>query len=158
MRKLIYFAVAILAVIGLSGCTGGQNTPADQMSFSYVENDSFQVAIKEIKTDKQVYHVDEELTISVVLDNVKSSGEILLEVVGLTDIYGDDFVSKKKYVQVEEPNGTEYSQTFTMPDAEACAGFPEGEYVIKAIAHYGDRSLSEKETSITLEKDDLTTS
>ncbi|MFH2105324.1 MAG: hypothetical protein ABII72_03755 [Parcubacteria group bacterium] len=146
--KIIYITLSlILAVTGLTGCSLGQNKMSDQVTVNYTSDDGLEVKVKEVKTDKLTYHSREDLTVSVALESLQQSGEVLLEISGLKDGYGDDFISQKKLLEVSTAEETKYIQTFSLPECSTCAGFPEGEYIITVAASQAGQKLAEKTTT-----------
>jgi len=120
---------------------------ADQVTVNYTSDDGLEVKVKEVKTNKSTYHSHEDLTIAVALESIQQSGEVLLEISGLRDGYGDDHISQKKLLEVSAAAETKYVQTFSLPECSACAGFPEGEYIITVVASQTGQKLAEKKTT-----------
>ena len=151
MKKII-FPVLLLTLVagGLVGCAGGQNEMAGQVSIDYAVGNEFEVKIKEIKTDKQVYHSRENLVVLVVLESLGGTKDLLLEINGLVDGYGDYYINQRKNVTVSEADKTEYIETFPLPEYSTCSGL-DGKHDIKVVVRQAGKEVAAEKTTFTLQ-------
>ena len=115
-RDLLIVATAILVVVAVVavGCLSSGIARADILS---------------VTTDKDVYHSNEVMKISI---DVTSSGKLdntLLKIEGIEDRYGNYRLSRE--IAANLSAGTnQFSEEFRLPPCSHCAGLDAGTYFI----------------------------
>ncbi|MBU1178261.1 hypothetical protein KJ903_03490 [Patescibacteria group bacterium] len=148
MKKYICLILVWLIVTSLTGCSFNQNQPSDQVAVDYSDGE-VAVSVKEIKTDKQIYHSQEDLTISLALESSGEGKNLLLAIAGLESSNGDNYIDKREKIKI--PFTESFTNTFSLPECSTCSGFPEGDYDIKATVYQGNEVLAEEKTFFTLQ-------
>lgn len=115
-RDLLIIAAAILVVVAVAavGCLSSGIARADILSLS---------------TDKDLYHSNEVMTISV---DVTASGNLddtLLKIEGIEDRYGNLRLSREIAANLT-PGTNQFSEDFRLPSCSHCAGLDAGTYFV----------------------------
>ena len=115
-RDLLIVATAILVVVAVAavGCLSSGIARADILS---------------VTTDKDVYHSNEVMKISI---DVTSSGKLdntLLKIEGIEDRYGNYRLSREIAANLS-PGTNQFSEEFRLPSCSHCAGLDAGTYFV----------------------------
>lgn len=81
----------------------------------------------EVSTDKEFYHVGEQMTVTVSITSSESMPAAVISLQGITSSRGYNYVSRQDVVDL--PQGmSQHNYTFTMPSCSPCSGLSYGNH------------------------------
>ena len=137
-RDRLSIAVALLGVITVAalvvGCTG--LTRADILS---------------VNTDKELYHSNNVMNITVAVTSPKTIDNVTLNITGIEDRYGDMRLSHQIQVNLS-PGTNTLTYDYQLPPCSKCAGIDPGNYSFNVTLEQGGTILDQTNYSIQLEQ------
>ncbi|NYT07994.1 MAG: hypothetical protein GKC05_07065 [Methanomicrobiales archaeon] len=115
-RDLLIIAAAILVVVAVAavGCLSSGIARADILSVS---------------TDKDLYHSNEVMKISIDITASGTLNNTLLKIEGIEDRYGNLRLTREIAANLS-PGTNQFSEDFRLPSCSHCAGLDAGSYFV----------------------------
>jgi hypothetical protein len=137
-RDLLIVAAAILVVVAVAavGCLSSGIARADILS---------------VTTDKDLYHSNEVMKISV---DVTASGTLdntLLKIEGIEDRYGDFRLSREIAANLT-PGTNQFTVDFRLPSCSHCAGLDAGTYFVNVTIEKDGRIMDMASREVRIEQ------
>jgi hypothetical protein len=137
-RDLLSIAVALLGVITVAalvaGCTG--LTRADILS---------------VTTDKELYHSNNVMNITVAVTSPRTIDNITLNITGIEDRYGDFRLSHEIQANLS-PGTNTLTYDYQLPPCSKCAGLEPGNYSFNVTLEQYSTILDQTNYTIQLEQ------
>ncbi len=115
-RDLLIIAAAILVVVAV-------------IAVLTLSSGIARADILSVSTDKDLYHSNEVMTISIDITASGSLDNTLLRIEGIEDRYGDLRLSREIAANLS-PGTNEFSEDFRLPSCSHCAGLDAGTYFV----------------------------
>lgn len=152
MSKYGKYIIAILLAIVLS-ITFWQlvfsrdNSKQTEVSFPEIKPNEISI---EAKLDKTEYRSNDQAMIDITITSNKNLKNIMVEVAGMEDRFGENYFQEKKLIDLASEQPTKVAIEKKLPACSTCSGFLEGSYELNINLLKGDYSLEQKKISFAL--------
>jgi len=108
---------------------------------SIVPNSSLELNIESFSTDKQLYHSNEPMNITLEISSSKKIDNVTLNVLGIKDRRNNYRISRLETVNLTGGINI-FTYSYTTPSCYGCAGIDAGIHDITAIVSYQEINLN----------------
>ena len=144
------FAIALLIIIIPLGLMIGFNT-MNKSAYLHEVNDSSEIKIISLSTDKENYHEGESIEIEVLVYTSANVENAKVTFSGITNNFGHDYLSEEKIVNFTSgKNKITFSSH--MPYCSSCTGISYGTYKITANVIQENRTITIASKNIKIEE------
>ena len=131
-----YFIIPILIGIGILSAILIDGT--NIINFSQSKNE---LEILSFATDKELYHSNEPMNISLVISTSNKMNNVTLKVFGIKDRSGNYRINRLEIVNLTSGINT-FTYSYTTPPCYGCAGIDAGIHDITSIVSYQEINLN----------------
>jgi hypothetical protein len=137
MKRLITAGVLVCMAVMLTGCVSVPITES--------------VEIENVTTDKDTYHSNEIMNITVVLKSATDVSGVYANVSGVTNKRGKNLLFKETTTNLTRGlNNVTF--TYKMPACSSCSGISEGAYYFNTSVVYGNVTVANATYSVVLKQ------